>query len=97
MGRKENEYPASCILCNLSSVVDVSTTSFLIGADFSYSTMEGDTMDNELEQKVLQEETKLVEQQEPKLALFVEPIEPDRWYGTCYGRDLEREVGVHYQ
>jgi hypothetical protein len=24
-------------------------------------------------------------------------IEPDKWYGICYGRDLEKECGKFYQ
>jgi|TARA_B100002003_G_C14072261_1_gene515880 hypothetical protein len=36
---------------------------------------------------------------EPKYIakMFLEKIEPDKWYGTCYGKDLKKEFGEFYQ
>ncbi|MAE13945.1 hypothetical protein CMO92_05260 [Candidatus Woesearchaeota archaeon] len=30
-------------------------------------------------------------------AVLAGKIEPTKWYGICYGRDLDREWGVHYR
>ena len=38
-----------------------------------------------------------VRQEYLKPSLAVEKIEPNKWYGICYGRDLDKECGKHYQ
>jgi|TARA_Y100000310_G_C20689547_1_gene821313 hypothetical protein len=44
------------------------------------------------------EEKPLEEKKEPpRIETLLEKIEPDKWYGTCYGRDLEKEQGKFYQ
>jgi hypothetical protein len=40
----------------------------------------------ELEEKVLEERIRNEAE-----------IEPDRWYGICYGRDLDKDQGKNYQ
>jgi len=32
-----------------------------------------------------------------ELRMQGEKIEPNKWYGICYGRDLPKEIGVNYQ
>jgi len=36
---------------------------------------------------------------EEKLEIRIngEVIQPDKWYGTCYGIDLEDEIGKNYR
>ena len=45
-------------------------------------------------EKPLEKEVK--EEQNIDLFLLEKP-EPDKWYGTCYGRELKDEQGVFYQ
>ena len=46
-----------------------------------------------LEQKVKNEKI----ESKKNIGVLLEKIEPDKWYGICYGRELDKEWGKFYQ
>jgi hypothetical protein len=49
-------------------------------------------------EKTTEEKPKTKDQeQEQEFMLRGQRIQPARWYGTCYGRDLEAEFGMNYR